>query len=226
MFYDIENILINPFLYLTSIYFLNRYMNNYKNGFNLNIFLYFYNSFQIVFNGYIVYGLYDIVNQGIINIPYSNKIEKFVYLHYISKYIDYLDTLFIILRKKNNQLSFLHIYHHSTVSIIWGFLLYMGHGNGTASFGCLVNSLIHVIMYSHYLITSCGINNPFKKYITQMQLAQFIILFIHSIIIISNFEKIYPIKYAYIEFIYQIQMILLFTNFYKNNYNNKIKIKN
>lgn len=214
--------IINPFLYLNSIYFLNKYMNNYNNGFNLNIFMYFYNSFQILFNSYIVYGLSDIVNQGIINIPYSNKIQYFVYLHYISKYIDYLDTLFIILRKKNNQLSFLHVYHHSSIGIIWGYLLYIGHGNGTASFGCLVNSLIHVIMYSHYLITSFGINNPFKRYITQMQLAQFIILFIHSIIVISNYENFFPIKYAYIQFIYQIQMMILFTNFYKNNY----KLKN
>ena len=223
--YDLVNIIINPIFYLNSVYFLNRYMNNYKNGFNLNIFMYFYNSFQILFNAYIVYGLCDIPFKGIINILYSDRIEYFVFLHYISKYIDYLDTLFIILRKKNNQLSFLHIYHHSTVGIIWGFLLYMGQGNGTASFGCLLNSFIHIIMYSHYLITSFGINNPFKKYITQMQLVQFLILFIHSIVVISNYEKYFPLKYAFIQFIYQLQMIILFSNFYKNSYKN-LKINN
>ena len=223
--YDLVNIIINPIFYLNSVYFLNRYMNNYKNGFNLNIFMYFYNSFQILFNSYIVYGLCDIPFKGIINIPYSDRIEYFVFLHYISKYIDYLDTLFIILRKKNNQLSFLHIYHHSTVGIIWGFLLYMGQGNATESFGCLFNSFIHIIMYSHYLITSFGINNPFKKYITQMQLVQFLILFIHSIVVISNYEKYFPLKYAFIQFIYQLQMIILFSNFYKNSYKN-LKINN
>lgn len=223
--YELGDIILNPIFYLNSVYFLNRYMNNYKNGFNLNIFMYFYNSFQILFNSYIVYGLCDIPFKGIINIPYSDRIEYFVFLHYISKYIDYLDTLFIILRKKNSQLSFLHLYHHSSISIIWGFLLYMGHGNGTASFGCLLNSFIHIIMYSHYLITSFGINNPFKKYITQMQLAQFLILFIHSIVVISNYEKYFPLKYAFIQFIYQLQMIILFGNFYKNSYKN-LKINN
>ena len=223
--YELGDIILNPILYLNSVYFLNRYMNNYKNGFNLNIFMYFYNSFQILFNAYIVYGLCDIPFKGIINIPYSDRIEYFVFLHYISKYIDYLDTLFIILRKKNSQLSFLHLYHHSSISIIWGFLLYMGHGNGTASFGCLLNSFIHIIMYSHYLITSFGINNPFKRYITQMQLVQFLILFIHSIVVISNYEKYFPLKYAFIQFIYQLQMIILFGNFYKNSYKN-LKINN
>ena len=190
MIYDI----INPFLYLNFVYFLNRYMENYKNGFNLTIFMYFYNLFQILFNSYIVYGLSDIIKEGIINIQYSDRIKYFVYLHYISKYIDYIDTLLIVLRKKNNQLSFLHLYHHSSISIIWAFLLDINHGNGTASFGCLINSFIHVIMYSHYLITSFGINNPFKKYITQMQITQFIILFIHPLFVIK-YEKIFPIRY-------------------------------
>lgn len=52
--------------------------------------MYFYNLFQILFNSYIVYGLCDIPFKGIINIPYSDRIEYFVFLHYISKYIDYL----------------------------------------------------------------------------------------------------------------------------------------
>jgi len=220
MIYDI----INPFLYLNFVYFLNRYMENYKNGFNLTIFMYFYNLFQILFNSYIVYGLSDIIKEGIINIQYSDRIKYFVYLHYISKYIDYIDTLLIVLRKKNNQLSFLHLYHHSSISIIWAFLLDINHGNGTASFGCLINSFIHVIMYSHYLITSFGINNPFKKYITQMQITQFIILFIHPLFVIK-YEKIFPIRYSYIQLLYQIQMITLFTNFYYKNYINNTSKK-
>jgi len=164
-----------------------------------------------------VFGLFHIIPDGIINIPYSHNINYFVHIHYLSKYIDYLDTFFIILRKKEKQLSFLHIYHHSTICIIWGFLLYKGHGNGTAAFGCLINSIIHIIMYSHYLITSLGIRNPYKKYITQLQLFQFFICLLHSIIVVSM-EKIVPSIYGYIQVGYQIQMLLLFTNFYKRNY--------
>lgn len=41
------------------------------------------------------------------------------------------------------------------------------------AFGCLINSVIHCLMYSHYLYTSFGYTNPFKKLITQAQLIQF-----------------------------------------------------
>lgn len=58
-----------------------------------------------------------------------------------------------------------------------------------------------------------------------MQLAQFLILFIHSIVVICNYEKYFPLKYAFIQFIYQLQMIILFSNFYKNSYKN-LKINN
>lgn len=33
------------------------------------------------------------------------------------RYIELLDTVFMILRKKNQQLSFLHVYHHTL--ILW-----------------------------------------------------------------------------------------------------------
>ena len=78
-------------------------------------------------------------------------------------------------------------------------------------------------MYSHYLITSLGINNPYKKYITQLQLLQFFICLLHSIIVIG-IEKIVPVEYAYIQVGYQIQMLLLFSHFYNKNYS-FIKIK-
>jgi elongation of very long chain fatty acids protein 4 len=38
---------------------------------------------------------------------------------YISNLLLILDSLFIILRKRNQQLSFLHMYHHSTMFALW-----------------------------------------------------------------------------------------------------------
>ena len=35
-----------------------------------------------------------------------------LHLGYITKMIELLDTVFFILRKKNNQVSYLHIIHH------------------------------------------------------------------------------------------------------------------
>ena len=42
-----------------------------------------------------------------------------IWWYYFSKIIELLDTVFFILRKKNNQITFLHVYHHSTMVPLW-----------------------------------------------------------------------------------------------------------
>jgi elongation of very long chain fatty acids protein 4 len=213
--------------YYSMIYILTKYMKN-KSPYQLKYPMLIYNNAQILLNIYMIYGLMPVIsypNIYGINISYTSNLRYFVYIHYLSKYFDYFDTLFIILRgKEKQQLSFLHVYHHSTIGIIWGFLLYRGHGNGTASFGCFINSVIHLIMYSHYLCTSLGYNNPFKKYITRAQLLQFAVCLVHSLVVIG-FEDVVPKRYALIELVYQTNMLILFSKFYFRSYNYEIKSK-
>ncbi|KAJ7329170.1 hypothetical protein JRQ81_015344, partial [Phrynocephalus forsythii] len=38
---------------------------------------------------------------------------------FFSKVIEMLDTVFFILRKKNDQITFLHVYHHGTMLFNW-----------------------------------------------------------------------------------------------------------
>ena len=206
--------------YFSMIYILSKYMKG-KKPYSLKPVMLIYNNAQIMLNIYMIYGLSCVVsypNIYGINIPYTANLRYFVYIHYLSKYFDYFDTYFIILRgKEKQQLSFLHVYHHSTIGLIWGFLLHNEHGNGTASFGCFINSIIHLIMYSHYICTSLGYNNPFKKYITRAQLLQFAICLMHSLIVIA-LEDIVPKQYAIIEFAYQTSMLILFSQFYYKSY--------
>jgi elongation of very long chain fatty acids protein 4 len=44
---------------------------------------------------------------------------------------------------------------------------------GDAYFGALLNSMIHVMMYSYYTLSLLKITCPWKKYLTQSQLLQF-----------------------------------------------------
>lgn len=39
------------------------------------------------------------------------------YWYFLLKLLDWIDTIFFILRKKNGHLSFLHVYHHSMISV-------------------------------------------------------------------------------------------------------------
>nr|KAF7437754.1 hypothetical protein H0235_000145 [Vespula pensylvanica] len=73
----------------------------------------------------------------------------------LTKFIDLIETGIFVLRKKDSQISFLHLYHHiSTVLISWIFGKH--YAAGMATFLPLVNCSIHVIMYTYYFLSTCG----------------------------------------------------------------------
>ena len=43
---------------------------------------------------------------------------RVTWLFYVTKVIDLFDTVFIILNQKWNQLSFLHVYHHTMTFVV------------------------------------------------------------------------------------------------------------
>lgn len=47
------------------------------------------------------------------------QVAAALWWYFISKGVEYLDTVFFILRKKFNQISFLHVYHHCTMFTLW-----------------------------------------------------------------------------------------------------------
>jgi hypothetical protein len=196
-----------------------------------------YNVVQIVVCSYMAYGfivhmygktpvfhtihlfgitpLIPFINTFAVDTKYNAGIEWFVFVHYLSKFLDFFDTLFIILRKKDEQHSFLHVFHHATIGAVWGFLLHMGHGNGTSGYGAFINSIVHIVMYSHYLVSSYGIQNPFKKYITQFQIMQFFSCEAHAfLVVMGGIEKQVPVWLGWLQIGYHVTMITLFMDFY------------
>jgi hypothetical protein len=111
-----------------------------------------------------------------------------------------------------HRLTLLHVYHHASIPIIWGYLLLTGI-NGTAAWGAGINSFIHSIMYTHYLVTSLGFQNPYKKVVTQAQLVQFALCVAHSVFV-GLFERSAAQPIWFIQFFYQLSMIALFGRFY------------
>lgn len=87
-----------------------------------------------------------------------------------------------MLRKKYNQLSFLHVYHHSTMFIFsWIGTKYVP--GGSAFLPVLINSAVHIFMYIYYTLAAiqCAKIFRFKKYVTIIQLvnitAYFLIIY-------------------------------------------------
>jgi len=193
-----------------------------------------HNTVQIVACGYMSFGLVRVLWQsdalqiGPVQVPnifgfgqeQSSDGEYYVLLHYLSKYLDFLDTVFIVLKKKDAQLSFLHVYHHATIGPIWGLLLYIGWGSGTPMFGALLNSIVHVLMYTHYLAASFKIKNPFKSVLTAIQICQFYVCVLHSVLAVGLPVSItnYPRSISIWQAVYHTSMIVLFTQFFNKSY--------
>ncbi len=86
--------------------------------------------------------------------------------------VAYLQFIFI-LRKKEDQVTFLHVYHHSTMFPFWWIGVRWVAGGG-AYFPAMLNSLVHVFMYSYYFLAALGPQYKkylwWKRYLTKMQL--------------------------------------------------------
>lgn len=64
--------------------------------------------------------------------PAGAKRLSMTYMYLILKIVDLMDTVFFVLRKKNNQVTFLHTYHHSlmVLSSYVHLKYYSGAGQG------------------------------------------------------------------------------------------------
>lgn len=93
------------------------------------------------------------------------------YMFYLSKFYELLDSYLLVLKKK--PLIFLHVYHHAIVITVcwvgfegpWAMALFQS---------LLWNTLVHVFMYSHYMLAQLGFNTWWKRYLTQGQICQFV----------------------------------------------------
>lgn len=143
-----------------------------------------------------------------------------VHFYFMCKLIELLDTVFFVLRKKNRQISSLHVYHHALMPICgWIGCRFLPNGHGTLL--GVINSFIHIIMYAYYMLASIGPHmNKYlwwKKYLTSLQLIQFCIIFVHTFQIYFNGCN-YPLVLTTLLNLNALIFIYLFGSFYIENY--------
>lgn len=206
-----------------------RYMEK-REAFKLKYSLVFYNMFITLLNAWmaieLVYcGFKRGYNSFCVLVDTSNneyevRIANVVWWYYVSKCMEFMDTFFFILRKKTNQLSFLHIYHHSTMFCVWWAGTRFVPG-GSVLFAVMINCFVHVLMYSYYALAALGPHLQkylwWKKYLTMIQLVQFgagVSCGIHLIASGCQFTR--WMQYVFVA--YALSFLFLFSDFYKNAY--------
>ncbi|KAK7488444.1 hypothetical protein BaRGS_00020229 [Batillaria attramentaria] len=228
---SLESVLLLTALYLLAVKYGPGFMAN-KQPLQAQSLMVAYNFFMVGLSLYMLiefvacgyYGNYGLLCQPV---DYSRsslgyREARVAWWYFFSKIIEFLDTIFFILRKKNGQLTFLHVYHHSTMAIIcWYVAKYVPGGEKFYAGG--FNVLVHVFMYLYYGLAAMGPSMQkylwWKRYLTKFQMVQFLCVNVRCVMSLTE-ECQYPRWINVFATMYSSSLLLLFANFYRQAYDN------
>ncbi|KYN44778.1 Elongation of very long chain fatty acids protein 7 [Trachymyrmex septentrionalis] len=150
--------------------------------------------------------------------PRAREITILAWDYFMIKLIDLIDTIFFVLRKKQDQITFLHLYHHIGILVgAWSAVKWLPGGH--IGFLGIINTFVHIIMYTHYLLAAMKIDTSlWKKHITQLQLVQFFLITLHFLQLTWVENCGFPLWPIYVMVPQNLFMIILFGDFYYKAY--------
>eukprot|EP00419_Tripos_fusus_P022520 CAMPEP_0172721550 /NCGR_PEP_ID=MMETSP1074-20121228/79305_1 /TAXON_ID=2916 /ORGANISM="Ceratium fusus, Strain PA161109" /LENGTH=633 /DNA_ID=CAMNT_0013547309 /DNA_START=245 /DNA_END=2146 /DNA_ORIENTATION=+ len=114
--------------------------------------------------------------------PSSYRLGMWLWCQYHRTQLELVDTLFVILRKKFHQMSFLHIFLRLVHTWGWFFVCRYACG-GDSYFPAAVNCSCQFVVYLYYtlsLINARGVPFVRKARVSEVQVMQFIICAVHA----------------------------------------------
>ncbi|RWS28650.1 elongation of very long chain fatty acids protein-like isoform X1 [Leptotrombidium deliense] len=215
-----------------------QFMKNRK-AYDLRNFILMYNLTLIAINGWFFLTGCWVTNFGIDSWKcdlVDRRSRNFIDLYKIqlgwfflmTKFVDFFDTFFFILRKKERQISGLHVFHHSCMpAFVWIGLKFAPGGN--SGFFPWINSGIHTIMYTYYAMSTFEHLKPYlwwKKYLTQIQMVQFVLVILHSFYSMMSPGCQWPKLFMYLSIFNAFLFLILFYSFFQQTYKvQQLKVK-
>lgn len=150
-------------------------------------------------------------------------IQWAVYLFYYQKFWEFIDTFIFMMRNSYRQVSFLHIYHHSSITVVVAMYAHYDT-SGDVYLPVMLNSVVHIIMYGYYFCGASGFTfqNALRPYITKMQLTQFLIIASQAFMVwFQGPAHGYPDFMKLIMIGYMGSMLYLFGRFFVASYMSK-----
>uniref|UniRef100_A0AAG5CP12 Elongation of very long chain fatty acids protein n=1 Tax=Anopheles atroparvus TaxID=41427 RepID=A0AAG5CP12_ANOAO len=207
-----------------------RLMENRK-PFQLKNTLIVYNFVQVVFSAWLFYeigvsgwltGHYNFRCQPVdySNHPKTLRMVHACWWYYFSKFTEFFDTFFFVMRKKSSQVSTLHVIHHGCMPMSVWFGVKFTPGGHSTFFG-LLNTFVHIVMYTYYLFTALGPQFQkylwWKKYLTALQMVQFVLIMVHAFQLLF-IDCNYPKAFVWWIGMHAVMFFFLFNEFYQTTY--------
>ncbi|XP_067617836.1 very long chain fatty acid elongase AAEL008004 isoform X2 [Eurosta solidaginis] len=227
---------------LTYVYLVKvlgpRLMENRK-PFRLQNTLIIYNAVQVIFSAWLFYeclmggwwGHYSFRCQPVdySDDPTTKRMVHACWWYYFSKFTEFMDTIFFVLRKKTSQVTTLHVIHHGCMPMSVWFGVKFTPGGHSTFFG-LLNTFVHIVMYTYYMFSAMGPQFQkylwWKKYLTTLQMVQFVLIMVHAFQLLF-IDCNYPKAFVWWIGMHAVMFFFLFNEFYKNAYKGRrMKHKN
>jgi hypothetical protein len=149
---------------------------------------------------------------------------------YLFRYVDFTDTIFFHLSKKTGHVSILQITHHFLMPM-YGWMLMAWVPGGQSTFGGFFNAIVHSIMYSYYFVAAMGPQYQkylwWKRYLTSLQIVQFVAVLAREMGIYYGYSSCdYPWQVSLVTIWLMLCFLVLFGNFYRQEYITKKNKKN
>ncbi|KAJ8668550.1 hypothetical protein QAD02_010213 [Eretmocerus hayati] len=225
-------------VYLTFVLKIGPKMMEKRPAYELKTVIILYNAFQVLFSIWLttltfridLFGQVFTSNCNYTDPPADKKFQFVLstggWWYFFSKITELLDTVFFVLRKKFNQVSFLHVYHHTiTAFFSWCYVKFLPGEQGIVI--GLLNSSVHIVMYSYYLIAALGPEYKkylwWKKYMTWIQLIQFGMMFAYLMFTLAMDCRM-PKALTYFFLTNIVIFIYLFSDFYRKAYTKPKKV--
>jgi len=224
-FVNVQSLLIANVSYFVISFILYQIMSRRQNPLPVKPFIIVYNVICIFLAGSVVYGIgrYKWNHPGNFACSPIDTSEDgrdaawYIWLFLMQKFWEFFDTWFFLMRKSFRQLTFLHLFHHSSITIVVACIVNYDF-NGNVYLPAFLNAFIHVLMYSHYLVTSLGYKSWWSQYLTSLQLIQFVLITVQSV---YSYYLGPQCSYDFIKVlltVYMGSMLVLFSNFFIQQY--------
>jgi len=157
-----------------------------------------YNMTQMLLNTYVcVRVLQEAWLQGF-SYPWGNqfvytkeghRLGYFIWFHYHCCQLELLDTVFVVIRKKFQKITFLHVWLR--LLNMWGWFFACRYAcGGDTYFPAAVNAATRAVVYAFYslsLLSQRGVPLVRKAHVTELQMFQFAICACHALFCMYRF---------------------------------------